>query len=68
MGSIYYLKNQKSKRWRVQIRNRGFKYISCTFETEKEAKEFLRKANKKILKKREKRATKNALKRLTEKV
>lgn len=64
MGCIYYHKDKRNKRWRVQIRHRGFPHVSRSFNTEKQAKAFLVKANSIILKKMAKKGTSNALNKL----
>ncbi len=52
IGTLYY-NNAKyiKKRWRIQIRHKGFRSISKSFKTKKEAQIFLRKAEK-IMQKR----------------
>ncbi len=51
MPTLYYRKD--IKKWRVQIRNRGFKHLSITFDNLEDAKKFLEKSNKIMKKKKE---------------
>jgi len=46
LPTLYYRKD--INKWRVQIRNRGFKSVSMTFDNLEDANKFLEKANKKM--------------------
>lgn len=67
MKNIYYCTDKRHKKWRVDVRLKRINdtlIIRESFYTEKEARKFLIKANRRILKEKAARAMKNALKRL----